>query len=107
MSAYCIANALQKTSHMKAATLPSIRVELELRQAAEAVLQPGETLSSLLEESLKRNIALRQAQQEFIARGLASAVTAKQSGRYVASESVLDKLEQRLLQAKATLKDAG
>ncbi|MCY1274597.1 hypothetical protein D9M68_785690 [compost metagenome] len=85
---------------MKAATLPSIRIEPELRQAAEAVLQPGETLSALMEESLKRCIALRRAQHEFISRGLASASAARNTGRYVSSATVLDKLEQRLSQAK-------
>ena len=32
---------------MKTATLPSLRVEPELRQAAEAMLQQGESLSAL------------------------------------------------------------
>ncbi|RJG11946.1 prevent-host-death protein [Pseudomonas cavernicola] len=91
---------------MKASTLPSIRVLPELRQAAEAVLKPGETLSALIEEALKQSIALRQAQREFIARGLASATTARQSDSYIASDAVLDKLEQRLQHAKTAHKGA-
>lgn len=86
---------------MKTATLPSIRVQPELRQAAEAVLRPGETLSALMEESLRQSIATRQAQQTFLERGLASAAKARQSGRYLSSGEVLDTLEQHLQQARA------
>ena len=55
---------------MKTATMPALRVQPELRQAAEEMLQPGETLSGFVEESLRRNVERRQAQQAFLARGL-------------------------------------
>jgi len=89
---------------MKTASLPSLRVEPELRQAAEEVLLADETLSSFVEESVRRNIEFRQAQQAFIRRGLASAQAARESGRYVAADTVLDKLAQRLEQVRATSK---
>jgi hypothetical protein len=89
---------------MKTASLPSLRVEPELRQAAEEVLRADETLSSFVEESVRRNIEFRQAQQAFIRRGLASADAARESGRYVAAGDVLDKLAQRLEQARAATK---
>lgn len=90
---------------MKTATLPSLRVAPELRQAAEAVLQEGETLSGFVEESVRRQIEFRHAQQTFIARGLASGEAAKKSGKYVSAEAVLEKLGKRLEQArKATPK---
>lgn len=85
---------------MKTASLPSLRVEPELRQAAEEVLRADETLSSFVEESVRRNIEFRQAQQTFIRRGLASAEAARESGRYVAAADVLDKLDRRLEQAR-------
>ncbi|MFZ4537664.1 YlcI/YnfO family protein [Propionivibrio sp.] len=53
---------------MKTATIPSLGVAPELRQAAESVLQDGETLSSFVESSLRTNIKRRRFQQEFIAR---------------------------------------
>lgn len=90
---------------MKTATLPSIRVQPELRQAAEAVLMPGETLSALLEESLKQGIASRQAQQAFLERGLASAAKARASGHYLTTDEVLGTLEQHLQQAKERHQD--
>jgi len=85
---------------MKTATLPSLRVAPELRKAAEAVLQEGETLSSFVEESVRRQVEFRTAQQAFIARGLASAEEARKSGKFVSAGEVLDKLERRLEQAR-------
>lgn len=88
---------------MKTATMPALRVEPELRQAAEEILRPGETLSAFVEESLRRNVELRRAQQEFIARGLASRDAARESGEYVAAEEVLGKLSAKLKQAQSKL----
>ena len=85
---------------MKTASIPAVRVPPELRQAAEDLLQSGETLSGFVEEAVRRNIEFRQAQQAFIKRGLASAEAAKQSGEYVSASVVLGKLTQRLDQAR-------
>jgi predicted transcriptional regulator len=86
---------------MKTATIPSLRVAPALRQAAEDVLHEGETLSGFVESALRAQIELRQAQEEFIARGLASRDKAKASGRYVSSAAVLKRLQGRLAKAKS------
>lgn len=86
---------------MKTATIPSLRVAPELRQAAESVLQDGESLSSFVEQSLRSNIERRRCQQEFIARGLASREQAQLSGRYISAERVQQELQDRLAQAEA------
>lgn len=78
---------------MKTSTIPSLRVKPELRIAAENVLQEGETLSGFVEQSLRRNIQHRKAQQEFIARGLASAAEAERTGEYVDADDVLRELD--------------
>ena len=62
---------------MKTATFPSLRVAPEFRQAAEQVLQEGESLSSFVEASIRESITRRQLQGEFVARGLASAKASK------------------------------
>lgn len=85
---------------MKTATMPALRVQPELRQAAEEILRPGETLSAFVEESVRRNVALRRNQQEFIARGLASLNAAQESGEYVSAEKVLGKLSAKLEEAR-------
>lgn len=78
---------------MKTASLPSVRVEPEVRDEAENVLLPGETLSSFVEESVRKQTARRRNQQEFIARGLASRDAALKSGVYFDAFEVLDELD--------------
>lgn len=85
---------------MKTATMPALRVQPELRQAAEEILRPGETLSAFVEDSLRRNVAFRRTQQEFIARGLASRDEAKRTGVYFSSEEVLAELDTIIASAK-------
>lgn len=86
---------------MKTASIPSLRVAPELRAAAEEVLQEGETLSSFVEESVRRNVEYRRLQRVFLQRGLASAESTRITGKYVPAQSVLSKLSQRLEQARA------
>lgn len=85
---------------MKSSTIPSLRVEPELRQAAEKVLRKGETLSSFMEESLRAGIQHRKAQQEFIARGLASRDEARSTDEYFSAEEVFVELKAMLNEAE-------
>lgn len=55
---------------MKTATLPSLRVDPQLREAAESVLQEGEMLSGFIEASVRETLERRRTRAEFIARGL-------------------------------------
>ena len=84
---------------MKTATIPALRVEPALREAAQSVLVADETLSSFVEESLRANIERRKYQQDFIARGLASRDEAKRTGEYYSAESVLGELADMLKKA--------
>ena len=86
---------------MKDATLPPLRVDSELRAAAESVLQEGETLSGFVLEAVRLNIERREAQREFIARGLAAREEAKKSGHYVSSDDMLKRLDASLAKARA------
>lgn len=85
---------------MKTATIPSLRVDPELRHAAESVLQDGETLSGFVEQSLRANIERRRFRQEFVARGLASREEARLTGEYFPAEDVQRELEVMLTQAE-------
>lgn len=87
---------------MKTATFPSLRVEPELRQAAEQVLDDGESLSSFVEQSIREGIERRLAQREFVARGLRARDDARRTGRYVESDAVIGRLERMLERAKAS-----
>lgn len=86
---------------MKTATFPSLRVDPELRQAAEQVLQEGESLSNFVEQSIRGNIERRKFQREFIARGLLARDDALQTAAYASSEAVVARLETMLAAAKA------
>lgn len=89
---------------MKTATLPAVRVQPEMRALAESVLNEGETLSMFIEDSLKKQIVFRKSERDFIARGLASTVRAKETGVYYSGESVLAELREMLNQKKQALK---
>ena len=86
---------------MKTATIPSLRVDPELRRAAESVLQDGESLSSFVEQSLRENIERRQFHREFVARGLASRDEANKTGEYFEAGDVLRELDDMLSKAEA------
>jgi hypothetical protein len=88
---------------MKTATLPSLRVDPELREAAESVLQEGETLSGFIEASVRETIQRRRVRSEFIARGLASREEAKRTGVYIDADVVHAELAKKLAQARTKL----
>ncbi len=89
---------------MKSATLPSLRVDPELREAAESVLEEGETLSGFIETSVRETILRRRTRTEFIARGLASRDDAKRTGIYYDADSVHTLLKEKLVTARKTLR---
>lgn len=86
---------------MKTATIPSLRVDPELRRSAESVLQEGESLSGFVEQAIRQTVAYRQAEQEFIARGLLARDQARQTGHYVEASAVVNRLQGMLDKAKA------
>ena len=88
-------------SPMKTATIPSIRVEPELRAEVEALLVEGETLSEFVESSVRDSVQRRKVQTEFIARGLRSRDAAKRTGDYVAADDVIAQLQRQLDSARA------
>jgi predicted transcriptional regulator len=81
---------------MKSSTFPSVRVDPELRQAAEKVLRDGETLSGFVEQSIRQQVQHRNLQQEFIERGLRSGESARSSGEYYTAGQVLAELDEVL-----------
>jgi hypothetical protein len=73
-----------------------VRVEPELREAAESVLRDGESLTSLMETALRETIHRRRTQDEFLARGLRSLEDAKRTGVYHATADVHSEMQRRL-----------
>ena len=89
---------------MKTATLPPLRVAPELREAAESVLQEGESMSGLMEHSLRCEVNRRRMQAEFIARGLAARDEARRTGAYYSADEVHAELRAMLVEAEARKK---
>ena len=87
---------MQRNTLMKTATFPSLRVEAELREAAESVLRKGETLTSLIETAMRETIHRRRVQDEFLTRGLRSLEHAKRTGIYHPAAEVHAELQRRL-----------
>lgn len=85
---------------MKTATIPSLRVEPALREAAESVLREGETLSGFVEASLRAEVELRQQRRAFLARGIGSLEAARRTGVYYEADDVIAELRQMLDTAK-------
>jgi Arc/MetJ-type ribon-helix-helix transcriptional regulator len=81
---------------MKTATIPSVRVEPELRDEVEALLGEGETVSEFVEASVRATVLHRRNQAEFIARGLRSLDDARVTGDYVDADAVLQNLQKKL-----------
>ena len=69
-------------------------------EAAEAVLQEGETLSGLIETAVRETVERRRTRAEFIARGLASRDEARRTGVYFSAESVHAELRTMLATAR-------
>ncbi len=86
---------------MKSATLPSIRVEPEFRTAVESLLHEGESLSQFLENAVRDTLMQRQHQSEFLARGIQSLETARQSNDYVEADDMLAQLRDQLAKARS------
>ncbi len=84
----------------KTSTIPPLRVNEEVRAAAEAALMEGETLSGFVLEAIQLNIQRRALQQEFIARGLAARDEARRTGKYVSADEVLAGLDQTLARSR-------
>jgi len=86
---------------MKTSTIPSVRVDPELREQLERVLHEGETLSSFVETSVRETVRRRVEQAEFVARGIVSLEQATRTGRYIDAGAVVAKLQARLDKARS------
>jgi hypothetical protein len=89
------------TASMKTATIPSVRVEPELRAEVESLLEEGETVSEFVEASVRATVLRRRHQAEFVARGMRSLEDARRTGDYVDADAVVKKLQARLDAARA------
>lgn len=77
---------------MRDAILPQVRVPAALREAAEAALAPGESLSELVEHAVRRAVELRRLDREFEARAAAALRAHADGATTFATDALLDDL---------------
>lgn len=70
-----------------------IYVNSDLLVAVGKVLRPGETTVGFVEEVLRKSVVLREGDQRFVERALASRDEARKSGKYVSSDEVIAQLD--------------
>ncbi len=85
---------------MKTATLPSLRVEPDLRDAVESVLREGESVSGFVEGAVRTEIERRYFQHVFVERGLVARERARRAGSYVEAADVIKQMRSRLAEAR-------
>ena len=91
---------------MKTATIPSVRVEPELRAEVESLLGEGETVSEFVEASVRATVLRRRNHAEFIARGLRSLAVARRTEEYVDADAVVEGLQRKLDAARERISTA-
>jgi hypothetical protein len=94
---------LRYTFSMKTASLPSIRVEPELRAQLEDVLGDNETLTEFVEGAVRAAVEHRRVEAEFQARGEAAWQEFKRTGVSYSTEEVFAELRARLADRRQRL----
>ena len=91
---------------METASLPSSRVDPELRRADESVLRDGESVSGFLADAVRKGIERRRLRDELVARGPASRDEARRTGDYFSADQVQREPDGMLEEAWARQTDA-
>jgi len=81
---------------MKSATLPAVRVEPDLRNELEAVLDANETISAFVEEAVRNAVNYRRTQAEFLARGEQAWQDYQRTGQSRPAAEVFDQIQARI-----------
>lgn len=85
---------------MKSATIPPVRIDPAFRKEMEQELRADETLAALVETSVRHELARRQAQAEFVRRGLAAIERTVADRDGVPADALLARLEEKLVDAR-------
>jgi predicted transcriptional regulator len=88
---------------MKTASLPSIRVEPELRAQLEEVLAENETLTDFVEGAVRAAVEHRRVDAEFQARGEAAWLEFQRTGVSYSTEEVFSELRARVADRRRRL----
>lgn len=81
---------------MRTSTLPQVRVEDEFRAAVESVLREGETMTSFIEDTMRRAVEHRRVEDEFHARGRRAWEECKRTGVSTPVDEAFDRIEAKM-----------
>ena len=97
------ASHLHYIEDMKTSTLPAVRVEPALRSDAEAVLDPGESLSDFVASCVRDGVAWRRTQDAFLARASDAVERSEREDSVISAQEMLRQMDARLEAARQRL----
>jgi hypothetical protein len=77
---------------MRTATLPAVRTTPETRQLIESVLREGETMSTFIEETARKQAQWRKEDEAFYARAVAASKRVDAGGKTYTIDEVMASL---------------
>ena len=85
---------------MKTATLPAVRVAPEVRELVESVLKEGESLSTFIEETMKKQAQWRKEDEAFYARAAKASQALHEGGKFYTAEESIARLRAQVQRAR-------
>jgi len=85
---------------MRTATLPAVRVSPDTRSLIESVLREGETLSTFIEETVKKHAAWRKEDEAFHARAALASKRLTEGGKFFTPEESIARLRAQVQRAR-------
>lgn len=85
---------------LKTESLPPIRIDAATKRSIQKLLRPEETISSFVEDAVRKTLARRKLDKEFLARGLANAKAARETNDYVSADEVMKRLNAKFRKRK-------
>lgn len=88
---------------MRTATLPAVRVSPDTRALIESVLKEGETLSTFIEETVKKYASWRKEDEAFHARAALASERLAAGGKFFTAEESIARLRAQVQRANDKL----
>ena len=85
---------------MKTATLPAVRVAPQVRELIESVLHEGESLSTFIEETVKKHAQWRKEDEAFYARAAKASQNLRDGGKFFTAEESISRLRAQVQRAR-------
>lgn len=85
---------------MKTATLPAVRVAPQVRELIESVLLEGESLSTFIEETVKKHAQWRKEDEVLYARAAKASQNLRDGGKFFTAEESIARLRAQVRRAR-------